>query len=303
MSYQQLGNHLVRLGELAHTFRQFDRVRETGLILSNWPVKSYQAIGHYFLAVAANSKGNGDQDEAKRLFELAIDTAPDDYKVKAILSLGALAFHKRDFDFALYFYKETIKAGKLSAASMQAIKTINVVKAIEGSHAQAVKGLEDTLPLIKYAPPHIYFDVLNSYAVELGEVGRINEAENVSRLTIASPFASYYPEWLSTYFEIRSTRKRRSTIRVSLPQGESAEDEEEDFQPVENNLIPFPIARSLDALENMPISEERLGSTVTHLQLLGVMLRVKLKDRITDAEIIQICTTYYNAVMNIWKDE
>jgi hypothetical protein len=62
-------------------------------MLSNLPIKSYQAIGHYFLGVAANSKGNGNQDEAKRLFEFAVDTAPDEYKVKAILSLGACSQH------------------------------------------------------------------------------------------------------------------------------------------------------------------------------------------------------------------
>ena len=191
-SYQRLGNRLIQLAEQAHAFRQFDKVKELGQLLSNVPIKSYQAIGHYFLGVAANSMGNGDQDKAQRLFELTVDTAPDDYKVKAILSLGALAFNKKDFDTALYFYRETIKAGKLSAATLQAIKTINVVKAIEGSHEHAVKGLEALLPLIKYAPAHLYFDVLNSYAVELGEVGRLDEAENISSLTIASPFAPYY---------------------------------------------------------------------------------------------------------------
>src|SRR5581483_3640189 len=71
-SYQQLGNRLIRLAEQAHAFRQFGRVGEYGRILVNIPIKSYQAIGHYFLGVAANSKGNGDQDKARRLFELVV---------------------------------------------------------------------------------------------------------------------------------------------------------------------------------------------------------------------------------------
>src|SRR6185436_2156872 len=114
-SYEQLGKRMIQLGEQAHAFREYEKVREAGRILSNLPIKSYQAIGHYYLGVAANSKGNGDQDEAKRLFELALDKAPDAYKVRSILSLGALSFHKKDFDFALYLYKETIKAESLSA--------------------------------------------------------------------------------------------------------------------------------------------------------------------------------------------
>ncbi|HST19791.1 MAG TPA: hypothetical protein VLR90_01630, partial [Blastocatellia bacterium] len=202
LDFNRLANRLIQLAEQAYAFRQFDKVKALGQILSNIPIKHYQAIGHYFLAVAANSMGNGDQDKARKLFELAVDTAPDEYKVKAILSLGALAFNRSDFDSALYFYQETIKAGKLSAASLQAIRGTSTIRAIEGSHAQAVKELENALPLIKYAPAQTYFDILNSYSVELGEVGRTDEAEHVSRLTIASPFAPYYPEWQSTFSEI-----------------------------------------------------------------------------------------------------
>lgn len=224
-NYEQLGNRLIKLAEQAHALRHFHEVKEIALVLSNIPIKRFQTIAHYFLAIAANSKGNGDQGEAKRLFELAVDTAPDDYKVKATLSLGALSFHKRDFDSALYFYKETIKAGKLSAASIQAIKTINVVKALEGSHTQAVKGLETILPLIKYAPAHVYFDVLNSYAVELGAVGRKEEARNISRVVIESPFSFAYPEWKQTAQDLREPNRafisvpkiERQQVEVTQP--------------------------------------------------------------------------------------
>lgn len=240
LSFQQLGNRLVQLAEQAHAFRQFDKVKELGQLLSNIPIKNYQAIGYYFLAVSANSMGNGDQGKAKRLFELAIDAAPDVYKIKSVLSLGALAFNKMDFDSALHFYKETIKAERLSAASLHALKAISVLKSIEGSHEQAIKDLESILSLIKYAPAHIHFDILNSYAVELGEVGRIDEAENVSRLTIASPFALYYPEWQSTYSEIRSSLKRPRYIQVKAkPVQETAlEIYQPDIEP-DTNLLMF----------------------------------------------------------------
>jgi len=206
-SYQQLGNRLVRLAEQAHAFRQFDKVKELALMLSNIPIKDFQAIGHYFLAVAMNCNGKGDQNEAKSLFELVLNTASDPYKVKAMLSLGALSFNRRDFDSATYFYHRGMKAGKLSAASLHAIRAISVLKAIEGDHAQAVKDLENILPLIKYAPAHIYFDILNSYAVELGEVGRIYEARNISQLVIHSPFAFAYPEWQDTANDLKGLNR------------------------------------------------------------------------------------------------
>ncbi len=207
LSYPQLGNRLIHLAEQAHIFRQFDRVKECGQILTNFPLKPYPAIGYYFLGVAANSRGSGDQDEAKRLFELVADIAPDAYKLKSILSLGSLAFRRKDFDFAIRSYKEAVRAGSLSVASLQAIKAIGVVKAMAGDHQQALEDLESLLPVIKHAPAHIYFDLLNSYAVELGEVGRKNEARNVIRHVLASPLIDAYPEWRETAEDLRPARR------------------------------------------------------------------------------------------------
>jgi tetratricopeptide (TPR) repeat protein len=212
-SYQQFGNRLIQLAEQAHAFRQFDKITEMALMLSNIPIKDYQAVGNYFLAIAMHRKGEGSQDEARRLFELVVGTAPDAYKVKATLSLGALSFHRRDFDSSFYYYQEAIKAGKLSAASLNAIRAISVLKAMEGNHTQAVKDLENILPVMKYAPAHLHFDLLNSYAVELGEVGRKQEARHIARTVLASPFAFAYPEWRETAEELKIAN--RSSVAIS----------------------------------------------------------------------------------------
>jgi AraC-like DNA-binding protein len=217
-NYEQLGNCLIQLGEQAHSLRQFDEVREIGLVLSNIPIRQYQGIGRYFLAVAANSMGNGDPDEARRLFEFAVDTAPDPYKLKSVLSLGALAFHNKDFDSAFYFYREVIRTGGLSSASLQATRGVTTLKSIEGYHKSAIADVERILPLIRFAPSNVYFDCLNSYAVELSEVGRLQEAESVSSLVVASPLIRYYPEWRETLSDVRSKRKHRFTVSISPPQ-------------------------------------------------------------------------------------
>ncbi|HKQ05747.1 MAG TPA: tetratricopeptide repeat protein, partial [Blastocatellia bacterium] len=214
-NYQQLGNRLIQFAEQAYAFRQFDKIKEMGLMLSNLPIKKYQAIGHYFLAVATNSKGNGDQDEARKLFELTVDKAPDAYKVKGILSLGALSYNRGDFDSAFYYLQEALETGKLNLAGIQAIRGLAVLKAIEGNHRQAIKDLESILPVIKHAPAHIYFDLLNSYAVELGEVGRKDEARNIMRVVLASPFTHAYPEWRETAEDLRPAR--RSVVAVGSP--------------------------------------------------------------------------------------
>lgn len=241
--YKQLGDRLIQLGEQAHSSRQFAKVKEIGLILSNVPIKDYQAIGYYFLAVAANSMGNGDQEEARRLFELAVDAAPASYKVKSILSLGALALNRKDIDSAFYFYQHTIRTGGLSSVSVEAMRGISLLKSIEGYHKSAIADVERILPLIRFAPPNVYLDCLNSYAVELSEVGQLQEAENVSSLVIASPLTRYYPEWQETWSEIRSKRKGRSTVAISLAKVE-AEYEAEALEPV-SNVLQFHIEESV----------------------------------------------------------
>jgi AraC-like DNA-binding protein len=230
VNYMQLGNRLIQLGERAQLFRQFDRVREVGLLLSNIPEKHYQAIGCYFLAVAADSMGNGDQEEARRLFELVVDTAPDSYKVKAILSLGTLAMCRNDLDSASNYFQEAIRTEKLGAASVQAMRGMSILKSIEGFHRCAIADVEGILPLVRFAPLKVRLDCLNSYAVELSEVGRLKEAESISSLVIASPLAGYHPEWQETLSDVRSKRKRRSTVTISRPLIEQ-EDEAEPKAP------------------------------------------------------------------------
>jgi len=250
-SYERLGNRLIQLAEQAHAFRQFDRVNELGLILSNLPVKEYQTIGLYFLGVAANSMGNGDQERAQKLFETVANSAPDKYKGKAIMSLAALAAHKKDYGSELYFFRESLKAGKDLYTILKAHKGIAVIQAREGSHRHSLKYLETFLSLIKYAEPQVYFDYLNSYAVELSEAGRKQEARNISQLVMASPFAPYYPEWHETARDLKQSS--RSFIAVPLIEREhvrieptetkhaSKPEHESDTQPA--SVLSFPKLR------------------------------------------------------------
>jgi tetratricopeptide (TPR) repeat protein len=215
-NYWQLGHRLTQLAEQAHAFRQFDKLKELAFMLSNIPIKDYQAVGNYFLAVATNRKGAGNQEEAQRRFELAVDTAPDAYKAKASSSLGAMSARRSDFDAAYYHYREAVKIGKLSATGLHAIKAISVLKALEGDHPRALKDLENILPVLKYTPPHIHFDILNSLAVELAEAGRKPEARDIARTVMASPFAFAYPEWRETA-ETLKVAKRSSVVMNLSP--------------------------------------------------------------------------------------
>jgi hypothetical protein len=60
-------------------------------------------------------------------------------------------------------------------------------------------------------------DYMNSFAVELCEAGRLEEAKNVSQIVLASPFAPAYPEWRETgeEIELRELRPSRAGVAVS----------------------------------------------------------------------------------------
>jgi len=214
-SYHQLGNRLIQLAEQSHAFRQFDRVREYGQALSSIPIKSYQAIGRYYIALATNSRGSGDLDKDRKQFELIIDSAPDLYKAKAFLSLGAVSLRARDYQSQVRYSVESAKASKDISTTVRAHLGIAIYKSIEGFHKQSLNDLENLYTLARHSQPVVFFDYLNSLAVELGKVGRIQEARNVSRLVLASPFAFAYPEWRETAADLKAVHRSSVVIGAS----------------------------------------------------------------------------------------
>ena len=214
-SFQHLGNRLVTLGKTAHAFRRFNAVREVGQTLSHFPIRDFQTIGHYFLGVAANSNGEGNQQEARRIFEFVADTAPSTYKAKAILSLAGVSGNTGNYDAELYYFTEALKASQDIATTLISYRSIAVHRAREGYHRHALRDLENLASLVKHAPASVYFDYLNSYAVELGTVGRLTEACDVIKVVLASPFSPFYPEWQETLLDLRSKHKPRSRIALS----------------------------------------------------------------------------------------
>jgi hypothetical protein len=127
-------------------------------------------------------------------------------------------FYQGNLDEAMFFYTESLKTNPTVSEYLLSVKEIAVIKSIEGFNKSDLNDLETLLPLLKYAEPFAYFDVLNSYAVELSETSRLKEAEQVSRLIILSPFSPYYSEWQETHLEVnQKLYKSRSTITVNLP--------------------------------------------------------------------------------------
>ncbi|HVG20436.1 MAG TPA: hypothetical protein VNI02_15410 [Blastocatellia bacterium] len=177
-------------------------------ILLNLPLKEYQAIGQYYLGWLEFMKGGA----AKKILEQAAEHSPAEFRALAMLSLAAIEAREQDYASELRWLSESLKL----SPSIEALRGIAIVKAKEGYHRISLKELEGLMPLARFSERLHYYDFLNSYAVQLGKVGRTEEALNISRLVLASPFAYAYPEWQDTTNDLRGSR--RSFVAVHSPQ-------------------------------------------------------------------------------------
>jgi hypothetical protein len=94
--------------------------------------------------------------------------------------------------------------------------------------------------------------------VELAEAGHIEEARNASRVALASPFASAYPEWRETWQDVLSRGYRTARSFVSL-----------NCRTLNvGNVLLLPLAQRSDSThsENFTLSPFYQQASVTSLQ-------------------------------------
>jgi len=246
-----LGRRLVSLAHYSYTFRKLDVIEQVSQMLINLPLsRDYQSIGCYYHSF--NLRREGRLAEARALLERVADDIPHWYRGRAIMSLAGLNFDCRDFHSALPLY---VEAGRTATdrewrdpfTNATTQRMIAILKSTDGNHRGALADLERMSPLVcevRRSEPYIYYEHLNSLAIELGAVGRLEEAKNVSRIVLASPFAPAYPEWRETSdeIELRGWRPSRSTVaigRTAVVTQEAAE---------ASNLITLPtVSRDLSA--------------------------------------------------------
>ncbi len=207
---QELGSWLIRQAEIAQAFREREKLEEISTILCNFPLKEVQTIGQYYKGLCVHHRG----EDAQSIFEQVVEDSRT-YKAKALMSLAAVEARKREYGREHSYFLQSIKYANNISLIIEASRCIAIVKAKEGFRREALKDIESLFPLVKYATPNIYYQYLNSYAVELGEVGRIQEAQNVCNIVLASPYAFAYPEYRETGAEIAlKGYKSRSVVLV-----------------------------------------------------------------------------------------
>lgn len=258
----EFGQRLTALAQHVYTLRRMDDVEQASRILINLPLAEYRKIGLYYYALAIKRRGQTVQAES--LLERVADDAPIRYRGQALLSLGAFAIARGELESALPFYKQALRVAskKDLLITAQTLKMVAVVKGMDGDHRGAIADLESLLPAVRAVSvyrPEFLCDYSNSLAVELGEVGRLEEAQNVSRIALASPYASAYPEWRETWDEIaaRGYRASRSVVAFTQPVRNNAD-----------NLAWLPVPEAGGDLVSSSLAPERANQPARVLSYL-----------------------------------
>jgi len=217
----ETARRVVAVADQAFALREMDVVEEAGRVLMNLPLRGrYSSVGAYYLALSMGRAGNF--PAARALLVPVADHAPLSFRARTMLALGAGFRAEGDSRSALTFHIEAARTTRHfdefdPVLTFRISKVASILKGDDGDHKGALNQLETMLPLARgvgrHYPP-LYSDYLNSYAVELAAVGRLEEASNVSRIVLASPYASAYPEWRETFDEIagRGLRPSRSVV-------------------------------------------------------------------------------------------
>jgi hypothetical protein len=204
-----LGNRLRVLAEQAYRLRRVDVVEQASQFLLHLPLsKEYRSVGRYYETSCLHIRGRFAEERVR--LEHLIEKLPPQFKAKALVSLSATYAATGDFQS---FLSLCIEAGRAAihrdSYDLQSFilshRNIAVIKSIDGNHHGALTDLDRIFPMARAISrwhPYLYYEHLNSLAVELCALGRPEEARNVCKIVLASPYADAYPEWRETSDEV-----------------------------------------------------------------------------------------------------
>jgi tetratricopeptide (TPR) repeat protein len=243
-----VGNRLIAMAHHALDTKQTDTVEQISQLLINAPLpREYQSIGHYYGVFCLKRRGEIEQARAgfQRLAEWP--SLPLKFRARAIQALGISYSERGHYDAAMPFFSAAAQVASsrygddlLTTVNAQLITAIS--RSVEGDHENSLRVLENLHPLVRMLAPHQLprYDYANSLAIELGEVGRLEEARHMAEIAVRSPYADLYPEYRETHTEILEKMRRASpsvVFGVAWPQPSS-------------NVVNMPVAaRPLVALD------------------------------------------------------
>jgi hypothetical protein len=292
VTYRELGNRILGEIKAAHAFRQIETVRGLASILINNPIREFQLIAEYYLIWCDYRQRKHDTETLDRIIEQSRT-----YKTQALTSKATFEAHKGKTEAALYFYGEALKTSRTISQYVDLSRAIAAMKGAEGFHNAAIRDMENLLPIVRHVEPLSYYELLNSYAVELGEVGRKSEARSVIKLALASPYAWAYPEWQQTGEELRPASRSfivpdSSPVRVgkllNMPQVERAEAAKQDRPARVVSLQHWKMKMAKDKTPNGKPTEDRPQTTSERVMYIMNHITAELTDEELDSIIERI---------------
>ena len=244
-----LGNNLIRVAELAYGYRQGQTLVDLSQVLLALPLPAeYKSAARFFRGLGLRRLG--EVEAGNKVLERVATEPAHRYSARAIQSVGAVIQDFGDYELAIKLYSDAARraseGGRLDPATVLFTqKNIAMIHGLKGDHRRAVADFERLAPFVRaigHIHPHVYYDYVNSLAVELGNVGRLEEAARASRIAVSSPFSGVYPEWRQTFDEIALKRRRASHSAVAVRQPIAETPQIETSASRSHNLVRLPQA-------------------------------------------------------------
>jgi len=306
ISPSALGRHLSAIAQREYNLRQFDKLKITSaLLIGVDSLREFYLAGRYYQALVLYKSGA--KDEAQAIIQQIINLPRNPYTAKSLSTLGAFSFYRGDLQTALQYWREALRCVKSSndpLIALEAKRGLAILKSLDGNHKEA---MSDIYPLVIEAQslsvdhPLLPHACLNSLAVELCELGRLEEAQYFNQITLSSPFASAYPEWRDTYYEIILKQNRLARSVVVLTRWR------EEIKPSDDNrnltstgtvarIYPFDrnkVEKGSTIMKANPnVRKDQLEQTATsaktNKELIREMLELMTKTKISRDQILRI---------------
>lgn len=282
-------HQFAELARRAWLSRRLDALEEISKAIISLPADTKtQNIGHFYRALRLQTEGG--VSRYRRAIQDVTDNLLPAYQPRAILALGASHYLAGEFGEFAYLSLEAARAAEAHQDYVTlyvALRDLAVVRSLQGDHIGALKDLERLRPVvlsIRSLYPSEYYEHLNSLAVELGELGRIEEANHAVDIALRSPFSLGYPHWQETKLELAAKQPKVFTPLVfalgALHYAQPA------IQPTRENLQAAPMAApEVKTSENPAAAQAQPARAPKAIRRISIFFSQMIKGRICDLSL------------------
>jgi tetratricopeptide (TPR) repeat protein len=210
-----VARRLIHLADAAYFNRRYEELEHVSEALNC--ITRYESIAAYYQGIVLQSQQR--HNSADELFRYALDAAPSEYQSRALVSLGASDVLQGKL--TPLHYAQALRRPNTSLPT-RVISSLSVaqVYAFSGEHHRAIKQIEALYPIARRLAglnPRVYYDLLNSLAVEYSKVGSIEAAQRAILIVRQSLLFNSIAEYRETASDIEERSGRPASIAVSIP--------------------------------------------------------------------------------------